>query len=430
MSPRWVTELVRLAVVLALGALLGIALGSVSMALAIVLAAFLAWHLAQLWRLERWVSRSNRFAPPEADGIWGVVFQHLWHMRQQDRARKRRFAHVLRAFRDATAAMPDGTVALDRNLEVLWCNAAAETLLPVRMPQDRGQRIANLVRHPSFVRFIAARGEREPIEIPMPHAPDRWLLLHLVEYGDDQHLLLVRDSTRVHRLEQMRREFVANASHELRSPLTVVSGYLEVLADDREVAASWGTQVEEMRRQARRMLRIVTDLLELSRLETDALPPARRFVDVPGLLARIRREALALGVGPQEIALDADPDLGLLGDESELYSAISNLVFNAMHYTPREGSVRVGWHSQAGSPTLAVADTGVGIGPEHLPRLTERFYRVDASRSRARGGTGLGLAIVKHVAQRHGAALAIESQPGAGSTFTIRFPARRLAPRL
>jgi two-component system phosphate regulon sensor histidine kinase PhoR len=254
----------------------------------------------------------------------------------------------------------------------------------------------------------------------------------LVGYGADQHLLMARDSTRIRQLEQMRREFVANASHELRSPLTVISGYLEAMQEDAALASAWEVPLREMRRQADRMASIVGDLLELSRLENDPSEPPSEPIDVGGLLARIREEALALGEGPRTVELEVDPDLRLLGAEREIHSAISNLVFNAMRYTPAEGKVRVTWGMVDGQPTLAVSDSGIGIPAEHLPRLTERFFRVEASRVRTKGGTGLGLAIVKHVVQRHGGTLEIASTVGQGSTFTLRFPAARasLRPRL
>jgi two-component system phosphate regulon sensor histidine kinase PhoR len=425
MGSAWTAELGRGALLLLAALALGAAFGAPLGALALALAAYLAWHLRNLWRLEHWLGRERRFAPPEADGIWGVVLNHYWRIRRRDRTRKRRLAEVLREVREATVAMPDGTVLLDRGQEIQWFNAAAQELLGLRAPQDYGQPIANLVRNPVFVRSLAARG-REPIEIPSPVDARRWLQLHLVEYGAGQALLLARDATRMRRLEQMRREFVANASHELRSPLTVIRGYLEALLDDPAVRAEWQPQVDEMRRQADRMAGIVNDLLELSRLETESEEPPLEPIDVRGVVARIREEALALGEGPPDVELRFDTELRLGGAEREIYSAFSNLVFNAMRYTPPKGRVTVRWYEgPGGAPTLAVQDTGIGIAREHIPRVTERFYRVDPSRTRARGGTGLGLAIVKHVVQRHGGQLLIESEPGAGSTFTCAFPLAR-----
>lgn len=428
MSEAWAAELWRLALLLLTALVLGALFDASWVALSLALGGYLAWHLHKLWQLEHWLGRQRRYAPPEADGIWGVVLNHYWRIRRRDRARKRRLAEVLRAVRQAAAATPDGTVLLDEDLEIVWFNAAAARLLDLHAPGDHGQHVGNLVRHPEFVRLIYGRGPREPIEIVSPHDPRMWLQLHLVEYGEGQSLLLVRDATRVHRLEQMRREFVANASHELRSPLTVIRGYVEALQDDPEVRAEWQPQMEEMRRQAERMTGIVNDLLELSRLETDSAEPGDDPVDVRGLLARIREEALALGEGPREVELRLETSARLAGVERELYSAFSNLVFNAMRYTPRDGRVSVRWWEEDGVPRLSVSDTGIGIAREHLPRVTERFYRVDPSRNRARGGTGLGLAIVKHVVQRHGGRLRIASEPGVGSTFTCEFPIMRRRP--
>lgn len=387
---------------------------------------YLIWHLVNLYRLERWLRKGRQFNTPESLGVWGEIFQHFYRLRRRDRERKRRMARLLREFRDSTGAMPDGVVVLNRFGEIRWFNRAAARLLDLHVPQDVGQRIANLIRHPDFIRYMK-RGEfDEAVEIPSELGGAPYLTLQIVPYAETQQLLLVRDVTRLHRLEQMRREFVANASHELRTPLTVIAGYLDALNAEADLPADWHAPLREMQQQSRRMGAIVNDLLELLRLETEPGEAAYQKVDVAGMLSRIRSAALALGQGPKEITLDIGSDIQLLGAERELYSAFANLVFNAMKYTPPDGQVTVSWKPDGEGARFSVADTGIGIPAEHLPRLTERFYRVDPSRQRDSGGTGLGLAIVKHALQHHAAHLEISSKPGKGSTFSCHFPRQRI----
>lgn len=423
----------RLALLVGSALFVGLLLGRVWAVMSIALFGYLAITLLQLAQLERRLEaglhRPEHEAPP---GLWRAIDDHLNQAAVRNRNRRREAARNLRLFRTATAALPDAIVALDADWEIQWANPSAEGLLGLEMPRDVGQHIGNLVRHPALTAAINDPARYDPIEMPAPRGAGRWLSVVLVGYGAGLHLLVARDATRIRQLEQMRREFVANASHELRSPLTVISGYLEAMQEDAALASAWEVPLREMRRQADRMTSIVGDLLELSRLENDANEPPADPVDISGLVARIREEALALGEGPRAVELEVDPDLRLLGAEREVHSAISNLVFNAMRYTPAEGRVLVRWGLVDEQPTLAVVDSGIGIPAEHLPRLTERFFRVEASRVRTKGGTGLGLAIVKHVVQRHGGTLEIVSTVGKGSTFTLRFPAARasIRPRL
>ena len=387
---------------------------------------YLIWHLGNLYRLDNWLRRGRQFATPSSLGVWGELFNHFYRLRRRDRERKRRIAYLLREFRNSTSAMPDAVVVVDALWEIIWFNDAASRLLGLRAGQDLGRRIGNLIRHPDFVGYLRHGDFEEPVDIPAPAAPGVRIALRIVPYGSDQRLLLARDVTRLYRLEEMRRDFVANASHELRSPLTVVSGYLDAMRADARLEGDWGAPLAEMEHQMQRMSDIIKDLLELSRLETEAREAPFAPVDVPVLLQRIQRESQALGYGPRDVAIEIGEPLWILGAESELYSAFSNLVFNAMRYTPDSGKVRISWMLDGEGAALSVSDTGVGIAPEHLPRLTERFYRVDRSRSRDSGGTGLGLAIVKHVLQRHSGELSVESEPGKGSVFTCRFPAERV----
>jgi two-component system phosphate regulon sensor histidine kinase PhoR len=269
-----------------------------------------------------------------------------------------------------------------------------------------------------------------PPRIHLPKQGDRWLLFRLVTTSDTgQQLLILRDVTNEARLESMRKDFVANASHELRSPLTVIGGYLDALADEPGLDPAWQQPVQEMRRQSDRMRNIVQDLLELSRLEAQGGDAELAPVDVGGMLALIRKDALARPERPGTVDLQLESDALLLGSESELHSIFSNLVSNAVKYTPASGRVEIRWWADARGGHVEVRDTGIGISSEHLPRLTERFYRVDAGRSRKMGGSGLGLAIVKHALQRHGGRLEVQSVEGQGSTFSCHFPPERVLPR-
>ena len=299
----------------------------------------------------------------------------------------------------------------------------------LRRKRDFGIRIENLVRHPSFVEYLKLGRPSEGVVVYEPGEGGRWLSFNVVRTGDaERQLLIVRDVSREVRVESMRKDFVANASHELRSPLTVISGYLDALADDQKLDPTWNTPVLEMRRQAERMSTIINGLLELSKLESGDRRPDELAVDIGGMLALMRREINALERRPRRVTLRIESDAWLLGVEGEVHSIIANLVSNAVKYTPDNGEIELRWWTDTQGAHLAVRDTGVGIAAEHIPRLTERFYRVDSGRSRDLGGSGLGLAIVKHALQRHEGTLAVESREGQGSTFTANFPSHRIVP--
>jgi len=425
----WLAEFLLAAgwVVLA-GLLWGIFGGALGWWVAAALVAAGLRHVVQMHRLESWLRHGRKRQPPQAWGVSGEVFDHYYRLQRRYSRRKKRLARVIREFRESTAAMPDGTVVLDSELRISWFNDAAVHLLGLAGNRDIGQPVVSLLRVPAFERYIRAGDFRRPVEVDSPVDLGGRLSIRVVPYGQGQYLMLVRDVTRLKRLENMRRDFVANASHELRSPLTVLGGYLENMTDDESIPAIWAQPLAEMQSQCRRMTTLVDDLLELSRLETDA--PAdvdERPVDVSALVERVRAEALNQAGGERSIAVEVDPALGLAGIESELYSAISNLVFNAVRYTEAGGRIEIEWRRAANaSAKFCVRDDGIGIDSKHLPFITQRFYRVDPSRSRSRGGTGLGLAIVKHVLQRHGARLEIESEPGRGSEFCCVFPPDRL----
>jgi len=337
---------------------------------------------------------------------------------------------LLREFRRLTNAMPEGAVLLGPEHEILWFNSRVSSWLGLRRKRDIGIRIENLVRQPDFVNYLRTHQPTDGVVVQDPGDASRWFSFHVVRTGELQRqLLIVRDVSREQHVQAMRKDFVANASHELRSPLTVIAGYLDALADDQKLDPTWNSPVMEMRRQAERMSTIINDLLELSKLESGDQTQGQHPVDIGGLLALLRREVLALEHRPHEVELHPDSEAWLMGVESELHSIVSNLLSNAVKYTPPEGRIDLRWWTDPAGAHIAVSDTGVGIAPEHIPRLTERFYRVDSGRSRDLGGSGLGLAIVKHALQRHDGTLTVESLEGRGSTFTCHFPPHRIVPR-
>ena len=396
--------------------------------LACALVLHLAWVLANLFRLEWWLRHRSYADPPDVGGVWGEIIAQIVRLHRRKRFHKQRFVQLMRQLQRSTAALPDGVVILNAQREIVWFNRMAARLLNLRRMGDLGMRIENLLRAPEFVRYLAGADYANPVVVRTTTGEDGFLSLQVAPYGDGQLLLLVRDVSRQMRLEAVRRDFVANASHELRSPLTVISGYLETLAQDPVVDAELKGPVAEMRRQAERMTAIIRDLLELSRLEETDEIVGGTPVDVAALAALLRKDVLARPVHPKDVRVRVESPAALLGDEPEIHSAFSNLVDNAAKYTAAEGSLEIRWWVDADGGHFAVADTGMGIPPEHIPRLTERFYRVDAGRSRVTGGSGLGLAIVKHVLQRHGATLDVQSTLGVGSTFTCHFPPERLVP--
>jgi two-component system phosphate regulon sensor histidine kinase PhoR len=416
---------------LAGGALLGWIAGDAGLGAGLGLLGYVAWHVRNILRLTLSLSRDGD--TPESVGLWGELFETLHRSRREATTTRRRLAQIVQRFEESSAALPDAAVALGEDGTIDWCNEAAQRLLGLRTPRDLGQRITNVVRHPAFAAYFNGAGERAA-GVEFPAAPDDALMLHaqIVGFGHRRRLLVVRDVTQGRRLDQVRRDFVANASHELRTPLTVVYGFLETLLSDQAALPDrWRRPLELMTQQTLRMQRIIDDMLMLARLEADGRSGTDSDVNVPSLLQLIRSEAVALsGSRRHRIEVDADAGLWLRGNEAELRSAFANLVANAVQHTPDGSLITVRWQLQDGSPVLEVQDNGEGIAAEHLPRLSERFYRVDASRSRASGGTGLGLAIVKHALARHEAELRIRSQIGAGSTFSCLFlpAAARRAP--
>jgi two-component system phosphate regulon sensor histidine kinase PhoR len=387
----------------------------------------LALHHRQLQLLREWLRDPSPEETPQGWGVWDRVFAELYRMVRRQRRSESRLTASLEEFRQAGAAMPDGMVILDAQDRIDWCNPVAARHFGLDPERDTGLSITHLVRQPAFVEYLRGGRYDEPLVLRPARGADLTLSVQLVRYGDRQKLVISRDITDLERVEAMRRDFVANVSHELRTPLTVLNGFLETLQDAKDA------QGELLRRslplmtdQAQRMKRLVEDLLTLSRLESAQNPPREEPVNVPRLVRALHRDALALSAGRHRILLDVSADCWLSGSEEELASAFGNLISNAIRYTPEGGDVALAWRRQGPHAVFSVRDSGIGIAPEHIPRLTERFYRVDRSRSRETGGTGLGLAIVKHVLNRHQARLDIASEPGRGSTFSAVFPADRL----
>ena len=387
----------------------------------------LVHHVRHLHLLRQWASRSLTEAVPEGSGAWEEVFTLLYRRQRAETARSRQLAHSLARSRQAGRALPYGVAILDAEYRIVWCNDSCEGHFGIGAEADVGHPITNLVRQPEFVKYVAAAEFSKPLELKTTR-DGLVLSVQFVPYVDSQRLLLSRDITQGTRLETMRRDFVANVSHELRTPLTVLVGFLETVRELKLDPERSRDYLNLMAEQSRRMQRIIDDLLTLSTLESTPEPPHDEQVDVVSLLSQIHSEAQALSAGRQRITLDAEPGFDLLGTESEIASAFGNLASNAVRYTPPGGEVRLIWRGSQKGAEFTVEDTGVGIEAEHIPRLTERFYRVDRGRSRETGGTGLGLAIVKHALARHQATLEIESTPGTGSRFTAKFPVRRVVP--
>ncbi len=427
MSSAWWLELRRVVLVLLAALVIGGLSGAMAWSMAAAVALIVVWHGWQLQRLRRWLMASRRAVPPEASGVWADIYDQFYHLQRRNRQRKQRLAAIVREFQQSTAAMPDGTVVLAPDGTIAWFNSAAQRLLELRAPEDLGQRILNLLRHPAFVDYFNRGEYEEALEIDSPYQDGVRLTLQVIPYGQEQRLLLVRDVTRLYRLEQVRRDFVANASHELRTPLTVIGGYLESMQEDDDPALGpWRAPVGQMHVQARRMQEILEDLLTLSRLDA----PPDRETEKPVAMATLARQVCAdnklLAEDRQLLDCQLDQSLGVRGVEKELRSAIANLVQNAVKYTPEGGRIDMRWRGEGDEAVLEVEDTGPGIPARHIPRLTERFYRVDEGRAREQGGTGLGLSIVRHVLLRHDATLEISSTPGKGSVFCCRFPAHRI----
>jgi two-component system phosphate regulon sensor histidine kinase PhoR len=388
---------------------------------------YLCGHLYWLHKLHRWYQKPSLSSIPNGRGIWEDIFADIYHQQRRFSRNQAQISSALDRFRHAASALPDGVVLLNGEDKIEWCNPPAEKQLGLVLNQDTGQPITYLVRHTDFIKYLQNQDYSEPIKLKSSRNPEITLEIQLVPFGGKQKLLICRDITQIEKLEIMRRDFIANVSHELRTPLTVVGGFLETLMDmDGAIPENTRGYFTMMSEQTGRMRRLIEDLLTLSQLENGANTPQDSEIDMGAMLNMVMNEALSLSHGRHRISLEAAPDIALMGSPEELHSALGNLVSNAVRYTPEGGEIRITWGLRGKLPVFSVKDSGIGIEQKHIDRLTERFYRVDRSRSRETGGTGLGLSIVKHILTRHQAKLEIESVLDKGSTFSVIFPESRL----
>ncbi|MEJ2531887.1 MAG: phosphate regulon sensor histidine kinase PhoR [Halioglobus sp.] len=420
---RWYTAGIRVAILSVIAAGIGWYYGRPLVAVLLALLALVAYWLLQLRRVQLWLQDPLQ-PPPDIHGIWGDILSQFYRQQRRERETQARLQSTLDYFRDCFSSMREGVVIVDGRGVIGWSNAAATRLTGLRYPEDVGQHISNLVREPALQDYLDAGDYDAPLQYPVTGDDRRYLEVQVNRFGKGDRLLFFRDVSAVLRMEQIRRDFVANVSHELRTPLTVITGYLDTfLSDTASLPSRLIKPMQQMTQQAVRMENLLKDLLWLSRIESEERQEKREWVDIRALLRELQDE-LVTSYPQREVKFLLETDHRVTGNYLELHSAVSNLVVNAIKYSPDDSVVTVSWREVEGEYHLVVEDAGVGVDPVHLPRLTERFYRVDDSRTGSTGGTGLGLAIVKHVAVSHGARLRIDSTPGRGSRFTLAFPAR------
>lgn len=417
-------ELQRILVILAICSLIGFFSGSYALWMLIGCAIYILMMLREMRRLNQWLLRQQIDHPPEASGIWGQIFDNIYQLQREQRAEKDNLQAVINRIQEISSALKDGLIILDARGHLDFWNPAAHRMLALHT-KDQGQSVINFIRHPKFVSYFEEGSFEEPLELPSPRFPSKQLQFQITPFGKQERLIVVRDVTQLHNLEKMRQDFVANVSHELRTPLTVINGYVETLADNNSTP-SWDKPLQQMQQQAKRMSLLINDLLVLSKLETTEAGHNHKPINIELLLTIVKSEAEVLSKDKHQqltlICNNTTKPLLLSGNEKELHSAFSNLVTNAIKYTPNDGKVSILLWQDQKHFYVSVSDNGPGIEAMHIPRLTERFYRVDASRNSSTGGTGLGLAIVKHVLMRHEAELKITSEPGKGSMFICVFP--------
>lgn len=412
----------RLAVFLLLCLLLGLLVGEPLWFLTFGLLGLVLWHYRQLVRLNFWLWRDRKLTPPQGRGSWEGIFNGIFRLQGKNRRRVGQLAALLARFRQGAEALPDAAVVLDSEHNILWCNKLAQLILGFVWPQDNGQRIDNLIRHPDFSAYLKSAQYKEPLELASPVSDRRLLEIRIMPYGDRQLLLIARDITRIRQLEGMRKEFVANVSHELKTPLTVLHGYLEMMQSMAEPDSINLKPLALMQQQTLRMQSMVEQLLVLSRIEDAGDINLENTVNMVQLMGVLKEEAKVLAQDKYQLSFDCELGLDSHGNELQLRSACSNLIANAIRHTEPGGKITVQWRSVVTGGLFSVTDTGEGIAPQHIHRLTERFYRVDSARSRETGGSGLGLAIVKHALNHHHSELKISSELGKGSTFSFVIP--------
>lgn len=423
MTPSLRRELAGLAAWMFLMLMLGSVFSLMPIFLFFGLLVYIGWNLYNLNQLTKWLAKPSK-QPPESIGIWEEAYYQLYHLYKRQRKARRKLASMLSRFQKSTQALPYATIVLNEFNEIEWFNPAASQMFNLYSKVDIGQRIDNLIRQPKFASYLLKKDFDKPIKLLINQSK---IILNITAYGSGQYLLSARDITALSKLDDMRRDFISNASHELRTPLTVMSGYIEFLQHraDEETREP----LERIQQQTVRMNSIISELIELARLESSASVDYSIEVDLNALLNDVYNEALSFDRGEHNIELHIAPDIVdenntqvLHGSYNELRMALSNLMTNAIRYTSKGGTIKLFSTITDIRISIGVEDTGIGINYEHLPRLTERFYRVDEGRSREKGGTGLGLAIVKHVLDRHGANLHITSETGKGSIFRCDFP--------
>ena len=422
------TLFLKLGTWLALSIFVGYLLDSVWAVLALCSLVVIAWHYRHLYEFINWIWQSKAISPPQAEGVWGEIYNGLYRQIKKQRKKQKNLNDKLRQFRDGAEALPDAALVLSKDFIIQWGNKKAQKLLGVRTSGDVGQRIDNLIRFPIFSKYLEAQNWETPCHIVSPVNHEVHLELRFMAYGTDHFLFIARDVSKIRRLEEMRRDFVANVSHELKTPLTVVRGYVEMIQMEEDAFNPyWKKTFSTIESQVSRMDRLVEQLLVLSRTEINIDNHAQILVNVPELIEDLVEDSQWLNQESKHtITTDIDQTIGLLGFETELKSAFSNLLSNAIAYTNLNGDIHVTWKKYGNKMMYSVKDNGPGIGKQHITRLTERFYRIDKSRSRDTGGSGLGLAIVKHVLNHHHAELKVESELGKGSEFIIFFEAKSI----
>ncbi|URQ61749.1 phosphate regulon sensor histidine kinase PhoR [Pantoea alhagi] len=418
----WKRLLLELVLVCLPALLAGLIIGYLPWFLLCAVLLLLGWHFWNLLRLSHWLWTDRSMTPPTGQWSWEPLFYGLYQMQLRNRRRRRELGNLIKRFRSGAESLPDAVVLTTDEGTIFWCNGLAQQHLGLRWPEDNGQNILNLLRYPEFSRYLRQQDFVRPLTLVMNN--QLHMEFRVMPYSEGQWLLVARDVTQMHQLEGARRNFFANVSHELRTPLTVLQGYLEMMGDAVLEGKSREKALQTMQEQTRRMDGLVKQLLTLSRIEAAPAIDLAEKVDVPMMLRLLQREAETLSNGRHHIAFHADAQLKVFGNEEQLRSAISNLVYNAVNHTPEGTHIEVSWQFCKQGALFAVKDNGPGIAQEHLPRLTERFYRVDKARSRATGGSGLGLAIVKHALSHHGARLTITSQPHKGTCFSFILPTR------
>ncbi len=390
-----------------------------------LLLAYQLWHSSKLSSL---LLSQNYIEAPKAFGTWGEIYYRLHKLVRSWRDQVLEIEQQHSRFIQAVQATPNGVVMLNEDDQIEWCNGIAEQHFGINAKRDAMQRITHILRKPAFVQYIIRQNYREPVRLTNMGMFEQFTLdVQIFPYGDKQKLVLSQDVSQIEKTDSMRRDFVANVSHELKTPLTVLSGFLETVQELELNEADQKKYLDLMSVQTGRMKTLVEDLLTLAKLEGNPEPPVTQVVPMGVMLSRLQSDAQGLSQGRHQIVVEQRSQKNILGDDLELYSAFGNLVSNAVRYTPDGGSITIRWADVGDEAIFSVIDTGPGIAEEHIPRLTERFYRVDRSRSRDTGGTGLGMAIVKHVISRHHGELKIESTLGVGSEFSLSFPQQRIS---